>query len=138
MSLTPAPYWQIVLEAFVEAKEPITLLLPGVKISRSMKQEAAMYLVDQGLIEPGGRLRREFGESTYSVTPEGRFLFNAVKGTFKPRVGKMRHSETTVAQRAHAKSPVDVFDLVRVPWVWDKASEERAQAVEEICDEVGL
>lgn len=127
----PAAYWQIALEAFSEAKEPMSWHLPGVKLSRAQKYEAVMYLVEVGLVGYAGRRCREDNHTTYLITPGGRYTFDIIKGTLRGRVGKMSHSATTVGQRAVATNPVSVFDLARASWVWDRAAERRAEAAEE-------
>lgn len=137
MIASPAPYWQVVLEAFVDAKDPLTLTLPAIKLNRQLKNEAASYLEGRGLLEPRGRvLYDDISENTYVVTQEGRFLFAAIKGSFRERAGKMVHADTTVAQRAVAASPIDVFDLVRVPWVWDRAAEKGEEQAEAFAEGV--
>lgn len=131
---TEAPYyWQIVLEAFVQSPEPMNWALPGLKVEKFARYEATMYLVEKGLIKPAGHTRMgDYGrDQLYQVTDSGVFVYNTIKGTMKPRLGKLTHEGSTLAQRVAERSPVTVFELAAKPWTWDQKNEQLDQFGEE-------
>lgn len=129
-----AAYWKPVLQAFATAPEPISWELKGLGIDRVPKYEALLYLLEKELIVVSGRERRKYNDKLYSVTAEGLMLYSVIKNSIGK--GRMKHASTTAAQRAVASGPVDVFDLARKPWVWDKAAERRSNYVEERVEEM--
>ena len=118
-------HWQYVLEAFATAPEACTWELKGMKLTNLQKYEATMYLVEKGLLEWAGRVRDEFCDNLYQITDAGRVAFGAgLAGLRRHGHARVKHSETTVAQRAYRSSPRDVFDLTRVPWSYSMRSEK--------------
>ena len=114
----------ILLDEFVNHLDPVAWHKPRVRNLRLEKQhEMVMGLVERGFIRRTGFARRvwEDGERhndvLYGPTAEGLAYWEAnVRGRVlrlapRPDLPRFRGS-----QLAAARSPRDVFDLVRVPW----------------------
>lgn len=121
-------WWQPVLDEFARAREPMTWELPELRLSPVEKYEAVLYLLEHDMLVVAGRIRQQFCDSLYVITPTGRFMHDAGFTLLKRRKGVAREHETmkTLAERTVEISPTHVFDLARVPWTYS-IRQERLQ-----------
>ena len=74
----------------------------------------------------------QWKDTLYRITPSGRAYWEEnVRGRRKRPRDAAVVPRWTIAQMAAAQSPVSVWDLPRVPFVWDKKKEMRDAAADD-------
>jgi hypothetical protein len=117
------------LDEFALSPDPMPWSKPGgLRIGIQSQHEGTLRLLVKGYIKPAGLIYSAWVEETYVITDAGRKYWKEhIEGGRSRPPTASRISRWTHAQKAVARSPIDVWDLARVPWTWDKAKEHFAE-----------
>lgn len=119
-------FWEEMLDEYAIRPEAMPWYhVRGMRTTIAEQFEAVQECVKRGYLEWAGSVRKEWKDTLYRVSPEGRAYWEAnIKGQRRrPRAADPVPRWTT-AQLAAAQSPVSVFDLARAPWNWNKRLEQ--------------
>lgn len=104
----------------------------GLRMRVSEQFDAVQECVSRGYLVWAGVACRQWKESIYQITPAGRAYWEQnIKGKRKRPTSADPIPRWSTAQRAAAESPVSVWDLARVPFLWDKKSEQGIAAADD-------
>lgn len=130
-------FWEQMLEEYVLHPEPMAWYeLPATKLRMLIHEQfdAVQTLADKGYVEWAGVVCKQWKDTLYRITPEGRSYWEAnVKGRRHRPSSAGPVPRWTSAQLAVAQSPVSVWDLARVPFTWDKKKEQQ-ESMNEVSD----
>jgi hypothetical protein len=118
--------WPLILGEFASADAARALHQVKnrrIKLTAEERHEVLIELIEKGLVRRAGSMWVDDElVPLYQATEEGRMVWEVMRrGLFIPPKEK---DPLTFAQRAIERNPVSVFDLVRIPFTWDRESEQ--------------
>lgn len=118
--------WEEILDEFALHPDAMTWhKVKGLRMSIADQFDGVQACVQKGFLQWAGVSCKEWKDAIYRITPAGLAYWEEnVRGKRRRPTSADPVPKYSTAKLAAAMSPVDVFDLARAPWRWDKKLEQ--------------